>query len=198
MSFLQCLFVNKYEAAIYCCLFVAHANWTKLNLSRTHSEMAEVHHVLPQRDNLVLCDEGKLINPDDASGAALESVLNEVAARKTRIGEADQWELQKWAWDEYDPSFHRIGTRAHQSATEHRPKQPPGKFAPYAPKPAVPHASFKRIRRDLTADSSVLAIVYRVIHCYCHKKDSKSMADLTGKVSSRQSISNVSAVKPIC
>eukprot|EP00804_Cyclotella_cryptica_P026552 CCRYP_015394-RC/>CCRYP_015394-RC protein AED:0.06 eAED:0.06 QI:168/1/1/1/0.85/0.76/21/3141/1947 len=149
---------------------------------KTHSEMAEVHHILPLRDNLVLCDEGKLINPDDASGAALESVLNDVATRKTRIGDADQWELKKRAWEEYDPSFHRISTRAHQCATEHRPKQIPGHCSPYAPKPTPAHDSFKRIRRDLTADASVLAIVYRVLHAYCYAVDSpKSTAELRGR-----------------
>jgi hypothetical protein len=67
-----------------------------------------VHHVLPQRDNLVLCEEGKQINPDDASGAALEASLSEVAVRKCRLGDADQWELRKWAWNEYDPAFNHI------------------------------------------------------------------------------------------
>lgn len=150
---------------------------------KTHSEMAEVHHVLSQRDNLVLCDEGKQINPDDASGAALESVLNDVAIRRTRIGDADQWELRKATWLEYDPAFHRIGTRAHQSATEQRPKQPSDQHLPYAPKPPEAHDSFKRIRKDLTADATILAIVYRVLHAYCHDRNStKSTADLPGKV----------------
>ena len=45
---------------------------------KTHSELAEVHHVLPQRDNLILCEEGKVEAADDASGAALEASLNEV------------------------------------------------------------------------------------------------------------------------
>lgn len=128
-----------------------------------------------------------MINPDDASGAALESVLNDIAARKTRIGDADQWELKKQAWEEYDPSFHRIGTRSHQCATEHRPKQLPGQHSPYAPKPAAAHDSFQRIRRDLTADASVLAIVYRVLHAYCYPVDSpKPTAELRGRVSTQK------------
>lgn len=139
---------------------------------KTHSEMAEVHHVLSQRDNAILCDKGKQINPDDASGAALESVLNDVALRRTRIGDADQWELNQSAWQEYDPAFHRIGTRAHQSASERRPKQPLDKSSPYAPKPPKAHDSFKRIRKDLTADAVILSITYKVLHAYCYDKSS--------------------------
>lgn len=150
---------------------------------KTHSEMAEVHHVLSQRDNLILCDEGKEINPDDASGAALESVLNDVAIRRTRLGDADQWEMKNYMWKEYDPAFHRISTRAHQSATEQRPKQPPGSYSPYAPKPPPAHGSFKKIRKDLTSDATVLSIVHRVLHAYCFDKISpKSKTDLRGKV----------------
>lgn len=154
--------------------------------TKTHSEMAEVHHVLSQRDNLILCDEGKHINPDDASGAALESVLNDVAIRKTRTGDADIWELRKSSWAEYDPAFGHIGTRAHQAATESRPQQQQSAGnLPYAPKPPPAHESFSRIRKDLTADSVVLSIVYRVLHAYCHEKNStKSIADLRGKVRS--------------
>ena len=139
---------------------------------KTHSEMAEVHHVLSQRDNAILCDKGKQINPDDASGAALESILNDIALRRTRTGDADQWELKKSAWQEYDPAFHRIGTRAHQSASEQRPKQPLDKSSPYAPNPPKAHDSFKRIRKDLTADAVVLAMTYRVLHAYCYEKSS--------------------------
>lgn len=151
---------------------------------KTHSEMAEVHHVLTSRDNLILCEEGKEINPDDASGAALESVLSEVALRRTRIGDADQWELRKSVWQEYDPAFHRISTRAHQAATEQRPKQPSSSnSSPYAPKPPAGHDSFLRIRKDLTADSVILSIVYRVAHAFCYNKNShKPTSDLRGKV----------------
>ena len=66
--------------------------------NKTHSEMAEVHHVLPQRDNFVLCETGKLVNPDDASSVALEDTLGEVARRKCCTGSPDEWELQKEAW----------------------------------------------------------------------------------------------------
>jgi len=73
--------------------------------------MAEVHHVLPTRENQILCETGKLVNPDDASGAALEDALSAVATRKCRSGQADEWELQKEAWKEYDPAFYHISTR---------------------------------------------------------------------------------------
>jgi len=139
--------------------------------NKTHSEMAEVHHVLPQRDNFVLCETGKLVNPDDASGAALEDALGEVAKRKCRTGSPDEWELQKEAWGQYDPAFHHISTRAHQSATEKRPKPKSDAHQPYAPCPAPAHVAFRRVRRDLTADSCILAMAYRVLHVHCHEKE---------------------------
>ena len=125
---------------------------------------------MPQHDNLVLCESGKLVNPDDASGAALEEALGEVAVRKCRSGAPDEWQLQKEAWNEYDPAFHHISTRAHQTATENRPKPSPS--SPYAPRPARAHLAFQRIRRDLTADSCILAIAYRILHVYCYQNDS--------------------------
>ena len=154
--------------------------------SKTHSEMAEVHHVLCQRDNLILCETGKLVNPDDASGAALEDALSEVAVRKCRSGAPDEWELKAEAWEMYDPSFRHISTRAHQSAQEMRPV--PGKAKPsslvagskgvsdsssatsrpYAPRPAIAHSAFSMIRKDFTADSCLLAVAYRVLHVHCH------------------------------
>ena len=96
----------------------------------------------------------------------------------------DQWELRKWAWKDYDPAFHHISTRAHQSAAESRPNPPPS--APYAPRPASAHMYFDRLRRDLTADSCILAIIYRVLHVHCHQADSissKAMSELPGRVS---------------
>lgn len=125
---------------------------------------------MPQHDNLVLCESGKLVNPDDASGAALEEALGEVAVRKCRSGAPDEWQLQKEAWNEYDPAFHHISTRAHQTATENRPKPSPS--SPYAPRPARAHLAFQRIRRDLTADSCILAIAYRILHVHCYQNDS--------------------------
>ena len=69
--------------------------------NKVHSEMAEVHHVLTQRDNSILCEAGKVVNPDDASGAALEDALGDVAVRKQKSGSPDEWELHKDAWREY-------------------------------------------------------------------------------------------------
>jgi len=152
--------------------------------SKTHSELAEVHHVLPQRDNHILSEEGKLINPDDASGAALEEVLEEVGCKKPSHGKLspELWELQKWAWKEYDPAFHHISTRAHQTVAECRPKDSSGSSTPYAPPPSPAHSSFKRLRRDLTADSSILAVTYRLLHVHCCIVDSpKPVTNLQGK-----------------
>ena len=72
--------------------------------------MAEVHHVLPQRDNFVLCETGKLVNTDNSSNAALEDAFSEVAIRKCRTGSPDKWELQEEARSQYDPAFHHTPT----------------------------------------------------------------------------------------
>lgn len=136
---------------------------------KTHSEMTEVSHILSNRDTDALCELGKKINPDDASGAALEEALNEVGTRKCKSGAPDEWELKESAWSEYDPSFQHISTRAHQHASENRPKQKANATRlPYAPRPLPAHNLFKRLRRDLTADSTLLACVYRVLHVHCH------------------------------
>eukprot|EP00550_Attheya_septentrionalis_P012964 CAMPEP_0198304944 /NCGR_PEP_ID=MMETSP1449-20131203/57651_1 /TAXON_ID=420275 /ORGANISM="Attheya septentrionalis, Strain CCMP2084" /LENGTH=2807 /DNA_ID=CAMNT_0044007473 /DNA_START=500 /DNA_END=8923 /DNA_ORIENTATION=- len=160
---------------------------------KTHSELAEVQHVLPNHYNSVLSEEGKLLNPDDATGAALEAALAEVAARKSVKGKLapDQWELRRWAWAEYDPAFYHISLRGHQSAAENRPlagsDQPSGERKkrtepnPYAPRPAAAHASFERLRRDMTSDASVLAITYRILHVHCrHAKSNKDKTSLRG------------------
>ena len=138
--------------------------------SKTHSEMTEVHHILSNRDTDALCELGKKINPDDASGAALEEVLNEVGTRKCRSGAPDEWELKESAWSEYDPSFPHISTRSHQHASERRPKQKADSpCVPYAPRPLPSHNLFCRLRRDFTSDAALLACVYRVIHVHCYE-----------------------------
>jgi len=131
--------------------------------------LSDVTHILPQRDNNALIAAGKVINPDDASGALLEDALKKVAIRKKKVGSPDAWELSKDGWSEYDPGFSHISTKDHQMASENRPK--PSSSSPYAPRPAVAHLLFQRIRRDLTADSCILATVYRVLHVHCHQDD---------------------------
>lgn len=137
--------------------------------NKTHSKMSEVNLVLPQRDNHVLIEAAKVINPDDAVGAALEDALRDVATRKKKSGSPDEWELAKDAWRQYDPAFHHISTHDHQGASENRPK--PKKSTPYSPRPAQAHAAFTRIRRDLTADSCILAIIYRILHVHCRQNE---------------------------
>ena len=156
---------------------------------RTHSELAEVHHVLPQRDNVTLSEEGKLVNPDDATGAALEAALDEVAERKSsRQLKPDRWELKEWAWSEYDPAFFHISLRCHQSAAEKRPAANSAKIkpVPFAPRPPECHLSFLRLRKDLSSDACVRALAYRTLHVHCRKMDSTSrdMTDISGKVKS--------------
>ena len=158
---------------------------------KTHSELLEVHHVMSHWDNLLLSEEGKLINPDDATGAALGKVLEEVADRKSSRGklEPDKWEIKRGAWDVYDPSFHHISLRMHQTAAENRPKptsdesSPWGRTAkPYAPEPPEPHPFFNRLRRDATSDSSTLVVVYRILHMHLRAKTNRDTSSLPGRL----------------
>jgi hypothetical protein len=156
---------------------------------KTHSELAEVHHVLSHWDNVYLNEEGKLLNPDDATGAALGVVLSEVASRKVSRAkmEPDKWQLNRDAWEEYDPSFFHISLRNHQSVAESRPT-PAGSNANYGvvpkafcPRPPAAHSEFDRLRRDITTDASLLAIVYRTLHMHCRDVSQKKEAvDLRG------------------
>lgn len=62
-----------------------------------------------QQDNVFLSEEGKLLNPDDASGAALGKALSQVTERKSSHGKVTPnqwWELNREAcWDAYDPAL---------------------------------------------------------------------------------------------
>lgn len=152
---------------------------------KTHSELSEVHHVLSNLDNVFLSEEGKLVNPDDATGAALAVTLMEVASHKSVRGrlEPNHWELCESAWEDYDPAFYHISLRSHQQAAESRPRgKAEGIYGmepkSYCPIPPVPHPSFKRLRRDVTSDATVIAILYRTLHVHC--RDSTIKTDLTG------------------
>ncbi|KAL3922278.1 MAG: hypothetical protein SGILL_002291 [Bacillariaceae sp.] len=153
---------------------------------KTHSELAEVHHVLSHWDNVFLSEEGKLVNPDDATGAALGSVLGDVATRKISRGkmEPDKWELTRNAWESYDPSFYHINARNHQTSAEFRPGLANDSKYRVKPKPFCPplpaaHSAFSRLRRDITADSTLLAISYRTLHTHIRdnrkKKETKEL-----------------------
>jgi len=155
---------------------------------KTHSEMAEVHHVLSHWDNVYLSEEGKLVNPDDATSAALGAVLADVANRKIshRKMEPDKWELNREAWEDYDPSFYHINLRNHQTAAESRPAFPADNKFRVKPKPFCPplfesHCDFIRLRRDVTCDATILAITYRTLHMHIRdNKKTKDAVDLRG------------------
>jgi hypothetical protein len=157
---------------------------------KTHSELLEVHHVLSHHDNVLLSEEGKAINPDDATGAALGTVLDHIADRKTSRGklEPDKWEMKRSAWDEYDPAFFHLSLRLHQTAADSRPKPTAESNSPlgwepkaYAPAPAVAHPFFDRLRRDSTSDATVLAVVFRVLHMHLRENVTKELTDMPGK-----------------
>ena len=155
---------------------------------KTHSEMAEVHHVLSHWDNVYLSEEGKMLNPDDATGAALGVVLAEVANRKIsrRTMEPDKWELNREAWESYDPSFYHINLRNHQTAAESRPAFPADNKFRVKPKPFCPalfasHPDFVRLQRDVTCDATILAVTYRTLHMHIRdNKKSKEKEKLRG------------------
>jgi hypothetical protein len=141
---------------------------------KTHSELSEVHHVLSNWDNLFLSEEGRLVNPDDATGAALGATLTEVAEHKSIRGplEPKKWVLREKVWEEYDPAFFHISLRSHEQASESRPKVTgEGIYGiearPYAPPPPDSHPSFCRLRRDFTSDATILAVCYRILHNHC-------------------------------
>ena len=182
---------------------------------KTHSELADVQHVLPHRDTVLLNEEGKLVNPDDASGAALEAALEEIADVKVSRGRltasADHWEVRRAVWDEYDPAFYHTSRQHHQTAAENRPSAaaPDGDLASgtiaaskataaktYAPRPSVAHPSFNRIRRDITADGVVVAILYRTLHVHC-RKNNRGAPPRT-PTSLRHSVSTIVVVVIIC
>ena len=158
---------------------------------KTHSELSEVHHVLSHWDNVLLNEQGRALNPDDATGAVLGVVLEEVADRRVvRSGrpEPDKWELRIFSWDSYDPAFFHISLRSHQTAAENRPKPKPDATngygwdpKPFTPRPADAHPFFERLRRDVTSDASVIAIAYRVLHLHCRKNTTKDLSDLYGE-----------------
>ena len=128
------------------------------------------------------------MNPDDATGAALEAALVEVADCKTFQGKSDRWELQRWAWNEYDPAFFHASQRQHQNASEDRPNGSDSKDEiipmPYAPFPPAAHESFLRLRKDITSDSCVIAILYRALHVHCRKitEDDEWLKKINSKV----------------
>lgn len=147
---------------------------------KTHSELAEVHHVLSHWDNALLSEEGREMNPDDASGAALAATLSEVAKKKSNRADMSphRWELQLTAWDHYDPAFFHMSGSNHQSATEYRPKLPTNIASKYSVEPRAyacqmthgVHPSFYRLQRDLTADASLRSILYRTLHVHARTR----------------------------
>jgi len=169
---------------------------------KTHSEMAEVHHVLSHWDNVYLSEEGKLLNPDDATGAALGVVLGEVANRKIsrRTNEPHKWELNREAWESYDPSFYHINLRNHQTAAESRPAFPADNKFRVKPKPFCPplfesHRAFVRVRRDVTSDATILAITYRTLHMHIRdNKKAKKPCELRGAMAYEEDNKSETAV----
>ena len=78
------------------------------------------------------------------------------------------------------------GTVCHQNASENRPigtsktEKIVDSF-PYAPFPPEAHDAFVRLRRDITAESNIVSILYRVLHVHCHdiQDESKFKPDVS-------------------
>lgn len=142
--------------------------------AKTHSELGEVIHILSMRDNDTLVNEGKKINPDDAVGSSIQAVLKDIATCvQSRVAIApDEYHLDKNAWAEYDPAFFHISAVNHQSAADNRPCSeisssfPTSSSRPYSPPPPPANRFFSRLRKDLTSDATVIAIVYRILHSH--------------------------------
>jgi len=137
---------------------------------KMHSELAEVQCVLSLRDDSVFREEGNLGHPNASIGTKFESVLQEVAECQSSQGNPDTWELRREIWSEYDPAFFHISLKSHQDATENRPKwKKSSKLdpSPFVPLPPIAHESYLRLRRDITSDSVVIALIYRTLHVHC-------------------------------
>ena len=153
---------------------------------KTHSEMNDIHQVLSQRENNLMDETGQNVN-SKTSGVSIEDLLSSIANRKKmKIGVADTWEIRHDEWDNYDPAFFHISLRSHQIAQENRPlarclKQS-DKFVskPYSPKPPLAHRAFKRLRKDITSDSCIIALCYRTLYMHCRltKDDVEHSSDL--------------------
>ena len=151
---------------------------------KTYGELVEINTCMSFQDNMLLNDAGKVINPDDATAAMLGLVLGEVADRKASRSrlEPDKFELKQNGWDSYDPSFFHVSVESHQTAAENRPNPSDdkknnngmfgGKGRPLAPRTEPGHPTFMRLRRDLTSDSTILGIIYRVLHMHCSQQSS--------------------------
>lgn len=173
---------------------------------KTHSELTEVQHVLSHWDNYFLSEEGKVDNPDDASGAELGKVLSDIAERKSRGVKLspDQWELRRDAWNAYDPAFFHTSPRSHQLASDLRPKAIAVKDAvfgveskPLAPSKQIPpHPYFQRLQRDITADATVLAMIYRTLHVHCsgQRAEARQNVDALGKAAVSSAIFSIAPI----
>ena len=151
---------------------------------KTYGELVEINTCMSFQDNMLLNEAGKILNPDDATAAMLGLVLAEVADRKpsrSRL-EPDKFHLKTSGWASYDPSFFHVNVESHQTAAENRPNPLDdknrnegmfgGKGRSFAPKAAIAHPTFMRLRRDLLSDATILSIVYRVLHMHCSEQSS--------------------------
>jgi len=114
---------------------------------KTHSELGEVIHILCMRDNEILVNEGKKINPDDAVGSSIQAILKDIATCMQGRGAIapDEYQLDRNAWAEYDPAFFHMSSINHQVAADNRPSpeiSSSSSSQPYSPPPPPAHQFF--------------------------------------------------------
>lgn len=152
---------------------------------KTRSELAEAESVLSFRDSELLSAQGREINPDDAAGAALSTVLEDIAERIVCPGKSDEFHIKESGWELYDPSFFHLHIRHHQSAAEKRPKpkQDSSKSFGWETRQFCPdlnpcHGFFSRLRYSAFSDATVRSCVYRTLHLHCGFNPNKKLAGL--------------------
>ena len=140
---------------------------------KTNSELGEVVHMLSMRDNEILLNEGKQINPDDAIGSSIQEILKDIATCTPRGGNVpDEYQLNKNSWNEYDPAFFHISSVHHQVASDNKPSPEISSSAhtnlpkPYSPFLPSANRFFSRLRMDLASDATIIAIIYRILHVH--------------------------------
>ena len=70
----------------------------------------------------------------------------------------------------------------------------------YTPAAPAAHPSFSRLRRDVTADATVLAVVYRILHMHCSEmKRTDIVSGIgTGLKMLYSRVGNSIELRPVC
>lgn len=127
----------------------------------THSQLPECLSLVPDSSKIKQSEIDKIV--EDISELRHSSPL-----------EPPKLILKSEAWSEYDPSFPRIGQRAHQHAIEMRPKVT-------VPQPMVPplckaHESFRNLRAGFLINSELMRLIRHLLSVYTAQRIQKNSA----------------------